>query len=143
MASERISLKAIGPIGLGFMLLVAVGCGEESSMGQLTGTVTVDGQAVEGGSIAFFPTDGKSQTAGGMIRLGDYSVQVPFGSAKVEIRVPQIMGKQKMYNTPDSDEQPIVRETLPAKYNDRTELLVDIQPGTNREDFSLSTKKEK
>jgi len=94
-------------------------------------------------SIAFFPTDGKSQTTGGIIRQGEYSVQVPFGPAKVEIRVPKTIGKQKMYNTPDSEEIPIVRETLPAKYNNRTELLVDIQPGTNREDFSLSTKKGK
>jgi len=143
MTSERMNLKVIRPIGLGLLLLVAVGCGKESSMGQLTGTVTVDGQPVEGGSIAFFPTDGKSQTTGGMIRLGDYSAQVPFGPAKVEIRVPKIMGKQKLYNTPDSDELPIVRETLPAKYNDRTELMVDIQPGAKREDFALSTKKEK
>lgn len=126
-------------IGLGLVLLVTVGCGKkEPTMGILTGTITIDGQPPEKGSIAFFPTDGKSKTTGTKIQQGEYSAQVPLGEAEVQIRVSKVVGEKK--DTPNGPAHQIRRETLPAKYNSRTELLIDIQPGTNRKDFELSTK---
>lgn len=124
-------------------LLVAVialaGCGK-SNLGTVTGAVTVDGAPAKAGSIAFFPTNGKSPTAGGEIHDGRYTATVSPGPAKVEIRVSKVVGQKKLYNTANSPVQPILAETLPAKYNDATELVFDVQPGTNEHDFALSTR---
>ena len=57
----------------------------------------------------------------------------------VKDRVPKVMGEKKLYNTPDSPKQKILAESLPAKYNDQTELKLDVQRGENRQDFSLTT----
>ena len=115
-----------------------VGCAK-SSIGVVTGTVTVDGAPAKSGSIAFFPVDRKSSTAGSEIVAGKYTAQVALGAAKVEIRVPKVLGEKKLYNTPDSPMKQILAESLPPKYNDQTELKLDVQPGENRRDFQLTT----
>jgi hypothetical protein len=65
---------------------------------------------------------------------------VHIGTAKVEIRIPKIVGQKKVYDTPDSPVRPIMDESLPKKYNDETELTFDVKPGANQHDFDLSTK---
>lgn len=84
---------------------LSVGCGEPSNMAQVSGTVSIDGKPVEKGSISFISVDGMSPTAGGIIEAGEYTSQAPLSEAKVEIRVPKVVGKQKLYDTPDSPVQ--------------------------------------
>lgn len=124
-------------ISLAISLLMA-GCAEPTS-GVVTGTVTVDGSPAKSGSIAFFPISGKSTTAGAEILDGEYSAEVPLGEFKVEIRVPKVVGEKKLYDTPDSPIKQIMAESLPAKYNDESELTVDVEPGRNEKDFQLTT----
>lgn len=121
------------------LLVLSAGCAEPTT-GVVTGTVAVNGTPAKEGSIAFFPTNGKSPTAGGEIVDGSYSATVPLGNCKVEIRVPKVVGQKKLYDTPDSPVKPLLAETLPAKYNDATELTLDVQPGTNQQDYDLATK---
>jgi len=119
--------------------LVAAGC-EEPTKAVVTGTVTVDGAPAKSGSIAFFPVDGKSSTTGAEIIDGQYTAQVPFGASKVEIRVSKAVGQKKLYDTPDSPIKPILAEALPSRYNDESELTLDVKPGENRQDFPLKSK---
>ena len=57
--------RLVGAAGLLAALLPLAGCGGDSQVGEVTGTVTVDGQTPPpGSSITFVPTDGKSPTAG-------------------------------------------------------------------------------
>jgi hypothetical protein len=122
----------------GAVVLIA-GC-EEPTTGTVTGTVTVDGVAVPRGAIDFFPADGKSSTAGAEIVEGKYTAQVAFGQSRVEIRVPKIVGERKLYDAPNSPMKSVMAESLPARYNDASELTLDVEPGENRKDFSLSTR---
>lgn len=125
------------------LALVMSGCGDDGlPMGEVTGTVTVDGEPAQTGSIAFFPTDGKSPTAGGAIEGGRYTAQVPLGESKVEVRVSKIVGHRKLYDTPDSPTQPLLEEVLPAKYNSQTELLIDVTSGVNEQDYDLEAGNE-
>jgi hypothetical protein len=130
-------LVVLGVVG-GFSLLVS-GCTEPTT-GVVTGTVTVDGTPAKEGSIAFFPLDRKSSTAGAAIMDGKYTATVPLGQAKVEIRVPKVVGQKKLYDTPDSPIKPLLAESLPAKYNDASELTLDVVPGENQKDYELATK---
>jgi hypothetical protein len=120
-------------------VLAMAGCGKPT-IGIVSGTVTVDGTPAKSGSIAFFPVDRKSRTTGAEIVDGQYTAQVPLGTSKVEIRVSKVVGQKKLYDTPNSPIQPLLEEMLPAKYNDQTELTVDVQPGNNQQDYRLKTK---
>ena len=108
-------------------------------MGEVTGTVTVNGEPAQTGSISFFPVDGKSVTTGAVIEAGKYSARVPVGKVKVEIRVSKIVGRKKLYDTPNSPIQPIMQEVLPPKYNDQTELELDVEPGKNEQNYDFKT----
>jgi hypothetical protein len=120
------------------VMLVIAGCAEPTA-GVVTGTVTVDGAPAKTGSIAFFPVNRKSSTAGAEIIDGNYTATVPLGAAKVEIRVSKVVGQKKLYDTPDSPIQTVMAESLPPKYNDATELTLDVRPGTNEQDYQLTT----
>lgn len=119
--------------------LLLAGCAEPT-VGVVTGTVTVDGAPAKSGSIAFFPVNGKASTAGAEIIDGRYTAQVAPGLTKIEIRVPKVVGEKKLYDTPDSPIQPLLAESLPAKYNDASELTLDVQLGENEKDFAIATK---
>jgi hypothetical protein len=138
-SAERIWPIAARP---GTVLLAAIliaGCGK-SNIGVVTGTISVDGAPAKSGSIAFFPTNRKSSTAGSEIVDGQYTAKVALGAAKVEIRVPKVVGQKKLYDTPDSPVKQVLAESLPRKYNDDTELKLEIHAGKNLQDYDLTTR---
>jgi len=124
----------------GLALLLVVGCSGDATTAKVSGVVSVDGQPAESGSIGFFPVDGKSPTAGAVIEAGRYTAQVPFGKSKVEIRIPKVIGEKKLYDTPDSPVQPVMNETLPPKYNDESELEIEVELGMDEQNFDCKTK---
>lgn len=127
-------MRSLVLLGIG---LLAVGC-SDNSVGQVSGTVKYDNALVDDGFIDFIPADGKSPTAGASIQAGQYSAKVPVGMMNVKISMSKVIGKKKIYPTPDSPERPIKAEALPAKYNEKTELKYEVTPGMNRKDFDLA-----
>ncbi len=119
--------------------LVMVGCAANSDMAEVTGVVNVDGQPAEKGSISFFPLNGQGPTTGAQIVQGKYQAKVPLGESKVEIRVSKAVGQKKLYDTPDSPVQEVYAEVLPSKYNSKSELRLDAQPGVNEKDWNLDS----
>jgi hypothetical protein len=119
--------------------LIVAGCGDPA-VSQVRGKVTVDGNALEKGTISFFPVDGKTQPAGGEINDGTYSVRVPAGVMTVKISAPKIVGKKKLYDKKDSREYAVTAEALPERYNTQTELKLDVTPGTLDKDWPLTSK---
>jgi hypothetical protein len=119
--------------------LMTPGCSEPTT-GVVTGTVTVDGVPAESGSIAFFPVDGKSSTSGAEIVDGQYSAKASFGAHKVEIRVPKVVGEKKVYDTADSPVKQDFAESLPPRFNDETELTLEVKPGETHQDYDLTTR---
>ena len=113
------------------------GCGGTPE-GDVSGTVIYDGKPIEQGSISFIPADGNGPSAGGGIKDGKYSAsKVPVGMAKIKITGAKVTSKKKMYDD-SSDWVTTSSEILPAKYNDKTELLYDVRPGSQQKDFDLS-----
>ena len=78
--------------------------------------------------------------SGGVIKDGQYTATVPLGEMKVQIRANKKVGETRIYNTPDSPIQTILAEVLPPKYNDETELRLDVKPGKNQQDYDLKSK---
>lgn len=130
--------------GLLVALLALAGCDSGPKTGEVTGTVTVDGQVpADGSSITFIPADGKSPSAGATLEGGKYKVQVPVGQAKVEIRVPRPLKnpKTKPVEGPGPGGPANIEESLPVKYNDKTELTFDVKSGAQEKNWEASAKK--
>jgi hypothetical protein len=119
--------------------LVLVGC-SKSNMGTVSGRVTVDGEPAKVGSVAFFAVDGRAPTAGAPIVDGQYKAQVKPGLCMVQVRVSKVVGQKKLYDTPTSPVREVWAEALPAKYNDNTQLKLDVKLGENSQDYELKTK---
>ena len=130
---RRILFSALVPISL-------IGCGPESKMATITGTVTVDGTAPATGAISFVAVDGLTPNTGTTITDGKFTSEVPIGESKVEIRVSKVVGRKKLYDTPDSPMQDIMEEVLPPKYNETTELRFTAKKGKNENNWDLKSK---
>jgi hypothetical protein len=117
-----------------------VGCTSEPAKGTINGTVTFDGQPLKDGTVNFMPTDGKAQTASAAIIDGKFTASVPIHTMKVTFSAPKVVGKRKMYDTPDSPTVDDVEELLPAKYTTNSQLTVTVKGGIQMEKFDLTSK---
>jgi hypothetical protein len=76
--------RAVGALGLAFLLGILAGCG--SATGNVSGVVTYRGQPVTGGLITFLPADGShNSVAVGIDGQGRYFVDLPAGEVTVAI----------------------------------------------------------
>jgi hypothetical protein len=104
--------------------------------------VTLDGVPLKSGQIRFVPVDGQSSTAGAAITDGKYQAKVPVGEKSVEITSEKEGPARKMYGEAPAGSPPTGagRELIPAKYNARTELKIDVKAGDEQHDFDLTSK---
>lgn len=122
---------------LACLLLQVAGCGDPTQ-GTVSGTVVIDGQPAKTGGITYEPLDKDGRTAGAEILDGQYSGIVPVGKYRVKLRVSKKVGETKIYDTPDSPIQPILEEVLPEKFNDITELTIEVPAGKSTKDWKFS-----
>lgn len=119
--------------------ILLAGCGGPDKVGGVTGKVTLSGQPLPDAMVTFSPTaEGATSGVGKTDSEGNYTLTF---AADVE-------GAQEGENVvristyreanPDADPpQPAVPEKVPAKYNVKTELKVEVKPGSNTFDFPL------
>ena len=127
-------------IAIGALLSLVAGCNSQPEQGTLDGKVTLDGAPLQTGLIRFVPIDGQTPTADATITDGSFRATVPPGEKRVEINAPQVTGKRKAYDTPDSPMLDVVRELLPAKYNAKSELVYKVETGDQTHEFALQSK---
>lgn len=121
-------------------LLLTIGCGGPSE-GTVTGTVMLDGEPLKDGIIRFEPTDGKSNPVDAPVSNGNYQVKLVPGAAKVVIRANKVVGKTKMYDTPDSPTVDKVVELIDAQFNDASTLTLTVVAGQQTKDWQISKRK--
>lgn len=120
---------------LALMIGCVTGC-QNSSEGTLHGRVTLDGEPVTSGAITFTPVDGRTATASCLIKNGEYTARIPVAKHKVAIASPQpVKGAKAPSST--LEDAPSIHETIPAKYNEKTELVIEVKPGTFEHNFDL------
>jgi hypothetical protein len=138
---------------LGLCLLGPLtGCG--SKRGAVSGVVTLDGQPVTNGMIAFVPIEGtQSPSSGASIGNGGrYAIggeKGPMaGVFRVEIRAQRYTGKRiKLRDLPGQPFGPNAQgdmeetvEAVPAGYNSESKLRVEVHSGDNTLNFDLVSK---
>lgn len=128
------------------------GCGgggsDDLSMGQVTGTVRLDGQPLPGVAVLFAP-----ETTGDKANSGGPSTGVTDKDGKYKLEYSDtksgaVVGKHTVRLTTGrragEDETgkrtPPVPEKLPAKYNLQSTLTQEVKPGENTFDFDLKSK---
>jgi hypothetical protein len=133
----------------GFFLLVMTGCAASpDDRLPVRGTVTYDGQPMDGGVILFLPQGenaDKRIKVGGDIVKGKYAIPAGKGPnpglCRVEITWKRKTGRKLRNNEvggPPVDEEV---EGLPPKYHTQSTLTAEIKPsGRNTVDFDLKSK---
>ena len=139
--ANRMKLRIVWLLAFCSVSLAAHGCSSDSSKGSVSGTVTLDGQPLQSGLIRFVPVDGQTPTAEATITDGEFSAEVPVGEKQVSISAPKIVGKRKVYETPDAPSIDIVAELLPARYNVTSELTLNVTGGRQDAEFKLESGK--
>ena len=113
------------------LLVIASGCSRGPQVGQVEGTVTVDGEPVAGLKVFYYPPTGRpSRTvtdAQGHYRL---KWKPDVGGA--------LVGQHKVVISTITEQDRV--EHLPARYNSETELTADVKAGDNIIDFPLKSK---
>ena len=106
-------------------------------MGDVQGTVTVNGQPLVEGAVRFIPVNGDTPATGGTIRDGKFRVQVPVARQRVEI-VSNVVDKEKTPPNPTND-QIVMKELVPKRYNGpKSELSIDVVKGLNKTEYKLT-----
>ncbi len=130
-------------IGLAMGSVVAAGgCGGGDALNRqaVSGTVLLDGQPLESGSIRFEPQS--AGTGGGtVIRAGKYALAKEVGLSPGDYQV-AISGTAGDPGTPsmDDDAPQMAQELVPPQYNTQTTLSVTVTDnGSQQFDFSLET----
>jgi len=121
-------------------LVTLVGCRGESvpGLGRVTGTVTLDGKPVADASVMFEGArSGEPPSLAKTDASGNYELYYSRGHKGATF------GEHAVYISTfqaPTDENPKAKpETIPAKYNGKSELKVTVKSGQNKIDFDLKS----
>lgn len=119
--------------------LLLAGCGSGGT--QLEGTVTFDGQPVDGGTITFMSEGGQGTNAGGPIQGGKYAIEskLPPGKFKVEINWFKSTGKTLANKSDPGTKMDETKQVIPMEYNKQSKLTAEVKSGSNTFNFELKS----
>jgi hypothetical protein len=117
------------------------GCNRENlpGLGKVTGTVTMDGKPVPEAMVSFEPVDGSAAPAMGRTDgTGLYELYYSRTAkgAKIGEHAVRITSYQEFG---EDDARQIKKETIPSRYNVKTELKATVNRGQNKIDFDLKS----
>lgn len=132
----RVLLIIIGCLSMTFG-----GCSKKSEQFEIRGQVTYQGQPIADGKILFMPIDESRPQAIAKIVDGEYVTASPGGVFVGEYKV-QVFGYRGNGKIQDLGElyggkQEQQVQYVPAKFNQETELTVDISSEESEYDFEL------
>jgi len=126
-----VALVLLAPIAL-------TGCGPTRV--PLQGSVTYDGKPIESGTVVFVPEDPKIAKPGAVITNGKYAFEPATaptpGKYKVQITRNEKTGVKKPNGLGGTTEE--TKQTLPEKYNTKSELTYEVKADEKTKDFALT-----
>lgn len=137
-AFRATALQATGACGLGILIVGAVGCDKKPTYStfRLAGTVTVDGKALESGTIHFVAREKDHGTGvSAPIVAGRYEATVPQGPAKVLFHATKETGKTVLQLGKPFPES---INLIPPAY--RAGVPLDVQSDHDAQDFKLRSR---
>jgi len=119
------------------VLALALGGCSGSGLTEIHGTVTLDGTAIENGTIRLEAADGKTPSAQEVIKDGKYRVQVAPGKKKVEIQGYKVVGQKRRNNDPSAPLEDVTESIVPTAH---TKHSCEVVSGKDTYDFAIKTK---
>lgn len=141
MIAPRKKLRRRGLIG-GVVIVVSLvvyGCRNEVELGDVQGTVTMDGNPLPDATVRFIPQGGGRSALGRTDENGNYTMlysATATGALVGPVRVEITLAEEVTDAAGNSTMKP---ETIPARYNTASELTVDVGSGNNDFDFDLTS----
>jgi hypothetical protein len=105
-------------------------------MGDVQGTVTLNGEPLAQGSVKFLPVNGDTPSTGGPIRNGTFRVQVPVAKQLVKISA-NVIDREKTPPNATND-QIVMKKLVPPRYNSQSTLTIDVVKGLNKPEYKLT-----
>jgi len=117
-------------------LAFCIGCG--GNLGKVSGTVSLDGEPVEGALVTFEPQAGGRMSYGRTDTSGNYTLVYTNEEDGAEIGKHRVIIEGKADGDPD---QGIVNraEYIPAEYNSQSTLTAEVSGGKQTHDFKLES----
>ena len=137
--SRSTLLVRFGFPAIAFAALVLAGCGPTyDNLGYVTGKVTLDGQPVENAMVLFQPPTGRA-SIGTTDADGEYELMYTGDSSGAVIGKHQVRITTGGEKRDDSGNVWFEEEKIPAKYNNQSELEVEVVGGSQTHDFPLES----
>jgi hypothetical protein len=117
------------------VLVLLVGCQKGPTEAVVKGTVTLNGQPVDGGLIRMEPVDGTNQPNDSPIVGGKYELKIAPGEKKVMLYWQQ--GGGQVEDTVSQGKSPKPVQMFPPKFNTQTELRYTVKNGEQTHDIDV------
>jgi hypothetical protein len=134
------------------LCLLLSGCNKPYKVASVSGRVTLDGKPLAKASVTFAPMFTKDNIAPGPTAMGMTDADGRYKLYIDPAKPGAVVGKCRIYITTlhsdpaqdDRDSSPAVkrvRDKVPEKYNQKTELVYDVPAeGTDKADFELTSR---
>lgn len=124
-----------------FLLMASlIGCGEtvkSPPLGKVTGIVTMDGQPLANAVVSFQPEKGRPS---GATTAADGKYDLIYVESTHGALVGEHLVRITTYVEEGSPQEQTFKETIPKKYNTKSELKETVKAGNNKIDFKLESK---
>lgn len=115
------------------------GCGESGpDVATVKGTVTLDGEPLEGAMVTFQPENGRPAD-GTTDSQGQYELLYTAGKPGAKIGKHTVTITTSTTVTDEEGNMTATPEKLPPEYNVESELVREVEPGENIIDFDLTS----
>jgi hypothetical protein len=122
-----------------------IGCGQDSKLGRVHGTVRLDGKPLTNGTVRFVPSAGRAATgtiqSDGTYTLGTYKTSdgALVGTHKASIVASEAGSDSRPpYEAPKQKSKSLIPERYMAAGTSK--LTFDVKPGDNTADFDLTSR---
>lgn len=143
MRSVRYSPCVVTGVILMFAVAILPGCrgSDAPPLGEVEGTVTLDGQPLADARISFYPQEGGRSSEAVTDASGHYVLRyTDAAGAKVGVHKVSISTFEESRQEDDGSKIPGVPEKVPAKYNTESTLTQEVKSGKQTINFDLQSK---
>ena len=121
-------------LALIILALAITGCGRSDlpPLGRVQGTVTLDGAPLPNAAVGFYPLSGGRQALAIIDQQGHYELTFVDGVSGAKTGMNEVTVFWPDGSTPTAK--------IPAKYNAKTDLEVEVKPGKNEYNIAKVSK---
>lgn len=128
-------LKKAPAVAVLALALSGASCSSDNPLITVSGNVTLDGTPVPDGDLLFTPADPQFGSEAAKITDGVYQANLRPGQNKAQIRASRpVPGKKGPMG------EQLIEDYIPPKYNDQSNLTIDVSKSQRKHDFQLQSK---